>query len=245
VVMVDNYDAHPSMWHKNYLNITLGPIHAPGQAAIANVGRNGNPYPPDPRGAEYLYSITAITPDKGTNFQAWIRFPLNHLNNMSQLTGLWEYWSTSNMWIKWAADPTYSIIPKDMAMVFLNEIGTIKYHAASDQWINVCPGADAFFGGGAAYRLSANLTGPYTPLATLYQTPETDKNSIYYNKDAWCYAEFQHPEYQRNDQELAFTYCCNGHALESVLNNNSLYRAEMVRVPWPKLDTNTIVTNEE
>ena len=122
--------------------------------------------------------------------------------------------------------------PPPGAATYWGQIGTVRWHEAQREWINIAPSPECYFGGGGVYSTSPNLTEGWTGYLALYQTPETDKGDPRYVEDAWCYAEFEHPEFER-EGELVFTYVCNGHALDTVLNNNTLYEAQLVRMPYP------------
>ena len=181
--------------------------------------------------------ISTLTPTCPHSTAAVLPAPLcastlAHMHNMSQSTGLYQYWTTSQQWRNWTADP--SIVPAD-AVSFWNgvQIGTVRYSAVHKQWLNVSPSPQSYIGGGAVWSGSRDsLVAGWTPLAPLYQMPETNKTSPAYNVEAWCYTTLEHVEWEV-DGELVFTYVCNGHTLDAVLRNNSLYTPQLVRMPYP------------
>jgi len=237
IVTVPNYRESPLKWKKQYQVVTGTGTFVVAQALAYGAGVNGNPYPKDPNGANYLYSFTNVDPVNQTAFTALMRFPFNKLSNASQLTGNWQYWTTDETWTQWTPDPTFSLVPSNMQKLWPTQPGTIRFHSQTQQWINVAPSPKAFFGGGATYSISEtkSITGPWPALAPLYEIPETNQTSPYYIPEAWCYATFEHPEYESVDgSDLAFTYCCNSQDYNKLMSDDRVYRAELVKVPWPK-----------
>ena len=217
-----------------------------GQTAIAHQGPNDNPYPADPHGASYLYTHAYLTPlHGGRTTSALMRFPLSHMHNMSQSTGLYQYYSTSQQWRNWTDDP--NIIPADAVSYWQgNQIGTVRYSRHSKQWLNVSPSPQSYLGGGAVWSGSSqSLVEGWTPLADLYLMPEVNHSSPAYNDEAWCYTTLEHVEWEVAG-ELTFTYVCNGHTLDAVLKNESLYTPQLVRLPYPTLlNATTPASNAE
>jgi len=168
-----------------------------------------------------------------------MRLNVKHLTNLSQLTGAWQYWSVNNMFVPWIPDPTGIVVPSDMAILLpIGTIGTVRYHAGSDRWLMTAPSQYAFFGGGAVYSISSTLVGPWSKFIDLYTIPETDKTSPHYINGAWCYAEFEHREWEMNNQTLAFTYACNSQNLSQVFADDRLYHQVLVQIPFPSLNAN-------
>jgi len=177
-------------------------------------------------------------PDKSnrTGGDSLLRFPLKQLYNLSQLTGSWEYY-TGTTFVPWRADDTGVFIPDDMAILLpIGTIGTVRYHSASDRWLMTAPSQYAFFGGGAVYSIARTLSGPWSGFIDLYTIPETDKKSPAYIDGAWCYAEFEHREWELDNQTLAFTYACNSQNLSQVLADDRLYHTVLVTLPFPNMD---------
>ena len=217
-----------------------------GQTAIANQGPDGNPFPTDSSGDQYLYSHAYLTPlQGGRSTNALMRFPLSQMHNMSQSTGLWQYYTTSQLWRNWTTDP--SIVLKDAVSYWDGtQIGTVRYNTHYKQWLNVSPSPQSFIGGGAVWSGSReSLVAGWTPLSALYQMPETNHSSSSYNDEAWCYTTLEHVEFSEVAGELTFTYVCNGHTLDAVVRNNSLYTPQLVRMPYPTVVVNkTVATNK-
>ena len=265
---VANYDAEPHEWVKRYTVISNTNVSIVGQTAIHRTGPAGNPHPPDPRGAEYVYSHMFVSPRGAASTTVLMRFPLARLPEVGKEAGWWEYWTVKGVWLPWGS--TDPMQPPPGAATYWGEIGTVRWREVEREWINVAPSPQCFFGGGGVYSTSPNLTEGWTAYEELYQTSETDRTSPRYLKDAWCYtgqqalthdlllllslldgapfvviadrsslyvcgcvgAEVEHPEFERAG-ELVFTYVCNGHSLDTVLTNNSIYEPQLVRMPYP------------
>ena len=60
-----------------------------------------------------------------------------------------------------------------------------------------------------------------------------DPGSHSYDKDTFCYAGKEHPEFEHGD--LVFTYACNSFSMSDLANNLGLYFPRAVRMPMPKL----------
>ena len=238
VAVIEGWERPPDEWRVTYQTVHTGGSLVPGSSVIIGEGVNGNPYPPDKNGADYMYVFCTTTFDSKSNRtggDSLMRFPLMHLGNMSQLTGEWQYWTVNNEFVQWKADPSGTVIPADMAVLLpIGTIGTVRYHAASNRWLMTAPSKDAFFGGGAVYSIAPTLVGPWSDFIDLYTIPETDKNNARYIDGAWCYAEFEHREWEPNNETLAFTYSCNSQNLSQVFADDRLYHQILVQLPYPK-----------
>jgi hypothetical protein len=60
-----------------------------------------------------------------------------------------------------------------------------------------------------------------------------DPSSRGYDKDTFCYAGKEHPEFERGD--LVFTYVCNTFAVSKLATNLNIYFPKTVRMPMPPL----------
>ena len=206
-----------------------------GQTAIAHQGPRDNPYPADPEGAHYMYTHTYLIPLNGSrSSSALMRFPLSEMrHNLSQSTGLYQYYTTAGQWRNWTADP--SVVPDDAADYWHGtQIGTVRYSRHHKQWLNVSPSPQSYLGGGAVYSGSRELAEGWTPLTEFYLMPEVNSTSPRWNDEAWCYTTLEHVEWELPG-ELTFTYVCNGRTFDSVLKNDSIYVPQLVRMPMPTI----------
>ena len=189
LVSVSNYDEEVTRWVKRYTTISNTNVSIVGQSAIHRTGPGGNPHPADPGGADYLYSHMFVSPPHAASQTVLMRFPSARLPNVSKEAGHWEYYTTKGSFVPWSSDP---LLPPPGAATYWGEVGTVRWHKGEGEgegeWINVAPSPRCFFGGGAVYSTSPNLTEGWTGYQDLYQTPETNSTSARYNKDAWCYS---------------------------------------------------------
>ena len=109
---------------------------------------------------------------------------------------------------------------------------SIRYHPELHKWLAVmfAPGA---FSSKIVLRSAPTLTGPWTEGQTIYQVPEMQPSKPGYDKDTFCYAAKEHPEFERGD--LVFTYVCNTYAVPKLATSLSIYYPQVVRMPMPKL----------
>ena len=87
LVSVSNPHDDPTQWRKAYQPISNTNVTIPGQTAIVHTGPRGNPHPADPRGAEYLYTHTFVSPAQGKGETVLMRLRLSHLGNVSKEAG--------------------------------------------------------------------------------------------------------------------------------------------------------------
>ena len=151
IVAVDNYHDDLPHWRKRYQLIANTNVSIPGQTAILSTGPAGNPFPADPEGAAYLYSHMYISSPE-FSITALVRFPLHRLHDMAFASGHWQYLATNLSFVPYRSDPT---LPPADVQHFWPVVGTVRWHAAYKQWINVSPSPDCYFGGAPVYSVRA------------------------------------------------------------------------------------------
>lgn len=109
---------------------------------------------------------------------------------------------------------------------------SIRYHPELHRWLAVMFSPDAF-SSKILLRTAPSLTGPWTDGQVIYQAPEMQPANPGYDKDTFCYAAKEHPEFERGD--LVFTYVCNTFAVPKLASNTSIYYPQVVRMPMPQL----------
>lgn len=75
------------------------------------------------------------------------------------------------------------------------------------------------------------MTGPWTEGQPIYRVPEMQPTTPGYDKDTFCYAAKEHPEFERGD--LVFTYVCNTFAVPRLAINLGIYHPKVVRMAMP------------
>ena len=227
LVSINNYTASPSQWSISYQQLNTGGSAVPGISIVANQGPNGNPNPADPQGASYAYFFTGVG---STPYLALLRIPLTQMNSLSRPgNSNWQYLNTSGAWENWA--DTATTLPSDNAAVInpgATEM-TVRYHAATNQWIAVYPNGLA---NQAYYSVSSSLTSGWGGLESLYSYPEMQPTNANYTSNVFCYAAKEHVEFETAGQ-LFFTYACNSTVTSDITNNMNLYHPVVVTQTLP------------
>jgi hypothetical protein len=109
---------------------------------------------------------------------------------------------------------------------------SIRYHPELHQWLAVLFAPDAF-SSSILLRTAPSLTGPWTAGQVIYKTPEMQPGNPGYDKDTFCYAAKEHPEFERGD--LVFTYVCNTFAVPKLATETAIYFPQVVRMKMPPL----------
>jgi hypothetical protein len=107
---------------------------------------------------------------------------------------------------------------------------SIRYHPELKKWLAVMFEPDAF-SSKILLRMAPNLTGPWTQGDVIYIVPDMQPANPGYNKNTFCYAAKEHPEFERGD--LVFTYVCNTFDVPSLATNLSIYFPHAVRMAMP------------
>ena len=66
----------------------------------------------------------------------------------------------------------------------------------------------------------------------IYRIPEMQKDRPGYDKDTFCYAAKEHPEF-RQPGSLLITYACNTMNVQKLTTDLDIYFPKVVRVPFP------------
>ena len=82
-------------------------------------------------------------------------------------------------------------------------------------------------------RSAPSAIGPWSAGKVIFSVPEMDPGSHEYDKDTFCYAGKEHPEFERGD--LVITYVCNSFAVAKLATNLNIYFPKTVRMPMPQL----------
>lgn len=107
---------------------------------------------------------------------------------------------------------------------------SIRYHPEQKQWLAVMfqPGS---FSSKIILRRAPSLTGPWSEGQVIYSVPEMQPARPGYDKDTFCYAAKEHPEFEHDD--LVFTYACNTFSPSKLTSNLNIYFPQVVRMPMP------------
>jgi hypothetical protein len=81
-------------------------------------------------------------------------------------------------------------------------------------------------------RTAPHLAGPWSEGNVIYRIPEMQKGNAGYDKDTFCYAAKEHPEFRRPGS-LLITYACNTTDVQKLTHDLNIYFPKVVRVPFP------------
>jgi hypothetical protein len=111
---------------------------------------------------------------------------------------------------------------------------TIRYHPEMKKWLAVMkspePSSDAIL-----LRTAPKVTGPWSGEQVIYHIPEMLKTSPSYDKNIFCYAGKEHPEFesQKEKSALLITYVCNTMKVPDLVTNLDIYEPKVVVLPPP------------
>ena len=107
---------------------------------------------------------------------------------------------------------------------------SIRYHPELKLWAAVLLDP-AFLTEKVLLRIAPSLTGPWTEGRIIYRIPEMLPGQKP-DKDIFCYAGKEHPEFERQG-DLLFTYVCNTMAVPKLMSETSIYFPKVVSLPMP------------
>lgn len=108
---------------------------------------------------------------------------------------------------------------------------TVRYHPDLKQWLAVMRSPDLSSDAILLARAS-RVTGPWSQGEAVYHIPEMQKDSPGYDKNIFCYAGKEHPEFE-DPGSLFITYVCNTMKVPDLVANLNIYVPKVVRLPLP------------
>jgi hypothetical protein len=206
---VSDLDADPQKWKVAYF-----PLVADGVAA----------YPSATAVVDGAYAYLFALYEKGARSMLLTRIPLAPFGDLQYLansgkkkTGEWE--------------PGFK--PKNAMPVMdrgTSEM-TVRYHADTRKWLAVMRSPD-LSSDAILLRSAPAITGPWSAGEVIYRIPEMQKDSPGYDKNVFCYAGKEHPEFERPGS-LVITYVCNTMKVPDLVTNLKIYVPKVVEVPVP------------
>ena len=197
----------PQQWKVRILPLVPDGAHAyPSATAVVSAGD------------AYLFALK----ESGTRPLLATRIPLQGLSDPA---GRLQYLASDGKW-KSGFDP-------ENAMEVMKQGSTelsIRYHPELHEWLAVMF-APEMFSRTILLRSAPRLTGPWTEGKPIYQVPEMQPDKPGYDKDTFCYAAKEHPEFEQGD--LVFTYVCNTFAVPKLATNLGIYHPQVVRMAMP------------
>ncbi len=109
---------------------------------------------------------------------------------------------------------------------------SIRYHPELKRWLAVMFDPEAF-SSKILLRNASSPIGPWSDGDVIYTVPDMQPTTAGYDKNTFCYAAKEHPEFEHGD--LVFTYVCNTFDVPRLATNLSIYFPRVVRMPMPPL----------
>jgi Domain of unknown function (DUF4185) len=210
---VSDLDADPQKWKVSYFPLVPDGVAAyPSASAVVH--------------GDHVYLFALY--EKGSRPQLVTRIPLAgldgpaaHLQYLSR-TGKWE-----------------SGFKPDDAMPVMQAGATemtVRYHPDIKKWLAVMKSPD-MSSDAILLRTAPEITGPWSPDEVIYHIPEMKKDSPGYDKNTFCYAGKEHPEFKepgpRESETLLITYVCNTMKVPDLVTHPNIYVPKVLRLPLP------------
>ena len=109
---------------------------------------------------------------------------------------------------------------------------SVRYHPPTRQWIALKNGG-GFPAQGVLLRTAPALEGPWTEGKILHRFEETSGAGGETDRDTFCYAVKEHPQF-RKGREILITYACNSFKFGKLAENLGIYRPVPVRITLPQ-----------
>jgi hypothetical protein len=197
----------PLKWKVTYFPLVPDGVHAYPSATTVVDGKYVDLFALDETGARPL--IVARIPLQG------LSHPRANL----------EYLASDGVWRR-GFDPAHA---KAVMSPGISEL-SIRYHPKLKKWLAVMFEPEGF-SSHILLRTASSPTGPWSAGRVIYSVPEMNPANAHYDKDTFCYAGKEHPEFEHGD--LVFTYVCNTLAVPKLATNTSIYFPRAIRMPMP------------
>lgn len=167
----------------------------------------------------YLYGIRNF--DR-VNFLT--RIPLDALLSP---VGSVEYWSAGGVWKKGATGPDREILFTEQAN------GSLEYYPDLGHWIYIY--GPNFMSNEIRYRVSSEITGPWSEARVLYRTPEQTQGHPRYDPRHFCYLARAHSAfYDPQQRRWMITYDCNSTDFGHQIRTDAIYVPIVIYINVPE-----------
>jgi hypothetical protein len=199
----------PQRWKVNYFPLVADGAHAYPSATTVIDGDHVDLFALDEQRSKSLIAA---------------RIPLSGLGDPKANL---EYLARDAKWVK-------GFDPADAQPIMTPGISelSIRYHPELGRWLAVMFDPTAF-SRNILLRSAPSPTGPWSGGQVVFSAPEMDPSAPGYDKDTFCYAGKEHPEFEHGD--LVFTYVCNTFAVSKLATELNIYFPKTVRMPMPSL----------
>ncbi len=205
---VSGLENDPQKWTVKYFPLVPDGIHTyPSATAVVE--------------GEYVYIFALL--ESGSRPMLLTRIPLNGLDAPEEHL---QYLAKNGDWKP-------GLKPADAMPIMKhgNTEMTVRYDPASKKWIAIM-NYPKLFSDKIVARTALQLTGPWSEGNVVYRIPEMQKGNAGYDKDTFCYAAKEHPEFRRPGS-LLITYACNTTNVQKLTSDLNIYFPKVVRVPFP------------
>jgi hypothetical protein len=168
----------------------------------------------------YLFALSEV----GTRPSLLTRIPLKGLDEPRKNL---EYLAANNTWQK-GFDPVKA---KHVMEAGGSEM-SVRWHPDLGKWVSVLMDPSGF-SDKILLREAPSLTGPWNNGEVIYHVPEMQPSSTGYDRDTFCYAAKEHPEFE-DPGSLVFTYVCNTLDVKKITSETWIYFPKAIQMPWPK-----------
>jgi hypothetical protein len=208
---VSNLSASPQQWKVDVFPLVPDGVKAyPSSTAVVS--------------GEHAYIFASY--EKPPSPMLLTRIPLNGLAAPKENL---QYLANDDSW-KPGLDPSnakYVMTPGASEM-------SVRYHPGLKKWVAVMIG-QPFPSDKILFRTAPELAGPWSDGQVIHRIAEMQPSSPGYDKDTFCYAAKEHPEFEAPGN-LFFTYVCNSFTVSKVAKMPSIYFPQTVTMPMPKGD---------
>lgn len=205
---VTHLNDDPQKWQVSYFPLVPDGTRAYPSAASLVYGKDA-----------YIFALY----ESGSRPNLLTRIPLNGLGNpQASLT----YLGADGAW-----HPGFNPAKAKEIMHHGTSELSVHYHPELHRWISVMMNP-AGLSNQTLLRTAPELTGPWTEGEVIYRIPEMEPSNPHYDKDTFCYAAKEHPEFESHG-DLLFTYVCNTTATPKLETETNIYFPQVVRMPMP------------
>ncbi len=204
---IESPGANPLAWKIRYYPLVPNGVHAYPSATAVVVGKYADIFALDEKHGRPLIAS---------------RIPLSGLGDPRANL---EYLARDGKWQK-GFDPANA---KAVMSPGISEL-SIRYHPRLKKWVAVMFDPHAF-SSHILLKTAPSPTGPWSAGKVIYTVPEMVPGSPRYDKDNFCYAAKEHPEFEHGD--LVFTYVCNTLSVPKLAKETDIYFARAIRIPMP------------
>jgi hypothetical protein len=170
----------------------------------------------------FVLWYTQVSQGEAKGFMTVLRVPKNKMKNPAKS---FEYLKKDGTWAK-GLPGTDAMHVIDQAISEMS----VRYHPSIRKWVAVVPGP-GFPTPQVDARTADSPIGPWSAPQKIFEFPEMKSDWHAYDKDTFCYATKEHPEF--SDSKLVLSYTCNSMVVAKAVANGDIYRPRIVVLDLP------------